>query len=379
MTFKEYIGPVVKEGLKASVRRKLIGRDELSSYCEERYVFGEPERVETDTMAEFEGCPEYKSEYHIEPPFACEVSDVTMFGPGGTIVTRDGEILFESAQNLESYLIGRFVHQLQGSRGVQRLLSGYKQLYAPWLFRGEFDFELIFPMTYPTHNSYYHWVIECLPKLRTLKRYRNMTGKDPVVLIDANPPDWMRESVELLTEAKVVERPQSTIRIQKLVLPSHRNHHPNDFNPSPTEYRWLRNQMYDAAGIDDPGGNRRIYISREDADRRRLTNEAAVIDCLEEYGFESYRLSDLRVHEQVELFAETERIVAPHGAGLVNMIFSSGCEIFELIPKDLVFPFYQCLADHLGHEYEYLSCDSGNGDIEVDLQQMDSRLQELLT
>jgi hypothetical protein len=377
MSFKKYVGPVVRKGIEASVKGKLVGKDELSSYCENKYVFGEFERVETDTVAGFERYPEYKSEYHVEPPFVCEISDVTMFGPGGTVVTRDGNILSESTRNIRGDLVERFVYLLRNPKRVPRLLSGYKQLYAPWLFRGGFDFELAFPVTYPTHKSYYHWVVEYLPKLRTLERYRNETGDDPVVLIDSDPPNWMRESVNLLTNSEVVERPQSTIRIQKLVLPSHRNHHPDDFNPSPAEYHWLRDRMFNAVGVNDSSDDRHVYISREDAERRRVTNEEAVRECVREHGFEIYTLSDLQVSEQVELFAEAETIVAPHGAGLVNLIFSTDSKVLELTPRDLVFPFFQCLANHLGHRYDYLYCDREDGNLKVDVHKLSARLQEL--
>lgn len=379
MTLKEYVGPLARKGLEASVARRLVGRDGLVDYCERKFVFGDPERVATNTIEEFEGYSQYESEYSVEPPFACEVSDVSMFGPGGTVVTHNGRILFESARNLRGDLVERLVYLLRSPTRLPQLLSGYRQLYAPWLPSGGDDFELAFPVTYPTYAGYYHWVVECLPKLRTLERYRDETGTDPAVLIDPDPPSWMRESVGLLTDAEVVERPRSTIRIGTLVLPSHRNHHPDDFNPSPSEYRWLRERMFDAVGVDEPGGDRRIYISRADADRRRVTNEAAVVECLEAHGFESYTLSDLRVREQVQLFAEAETIVAPHGAGLVNMIFSTDCAVLELIPQDLVFPFYQCLADHLGHDYDYLYCDSEDTDLGVDIQQLGSHIEELCT
>lgn len=78
-------------------------------------------------------------------------------------------------------------------------------------------------------------------------------------------------------------------------------------------------------------------------------------------------------------FADAEAIVPPHGPGLVNMIFSPNCEVFELISGNLVFPFYQCVAGHLGHEYEYLYADRENDDSKVDVHQFDSRLQKLFT
>jgi len=375
MGIKSRVGPLVRKGLEISVARKLVGREGLDTYCDRNFVFGDPEQIHTDTIPEFSGHAEYKEDYTVDPPFICEVSDVTMFGPGGTVVAQDGNILFESARNIRADLVKRLVYLLRNPTRLPTLLAGYRHLYVPWLSSGEYDFELAFPVTYPTYAGYYHWVVEYLPKLRILEAYRNETGTDPVVLLDPDPPGWMKESVQLLTDASIVKRPRSPISIRTLVLPSHRNHHPEDFKPSIADYHWLRDQMFDVVDVDDPGSDRRIYISRKDANRRRVVNERAVIQCLEKHGFEAYTLSDLSVREQVRVFADAEQVVAPHGAGLVNMIFSESCEILELIPDDLVFPFYHCLADHLGHEYEYLYCESKNTDICVDIQKLNSSLK----
>lgn len=69
-----------------------------------------------------------------------------------------------------------------------------------------------------------------------------------------------------------------------------------------------------------PGG-RRLFISRADSEQRRLVNETELIAVAAEFGFEPISLSGRSAAEQVELFTSASHIVAPHGAGLVNLLF----------------------------------------------------------
>jgi capsular polysaccharide biosynthesis protein len=66
---------------------------------------------------------------------------------------------------------------------------------------------------------------------------------------------------------------------------------------------------------------RRIHVSRADAATRHLKNDAAVQAMLARSGFETVTLSGMSMREQVALFAAAEVVVAPHGAGLANIVF----------------------------------------------------------
>ena len=83
-----------------------------------------------------------------------------------------------------------------------------------------------------------------------------------------------------------------------------------------------------------PGHNRRVFISRRDAQTRVLNDERVLIKALEERGFECPVMSDLTFQEQVELCANAEIIVSTHGAGLTNMLFRAGkpCKVVEIVP-----------------------------------------------
>lgn len=74
-----------------------------------------------------------------------------------------------------------------------------------------------------------------------------------------------------------------------------------------------------------------FYVTRERSWARRLTNEPEVISALEALGIVSVSLEDLPAGRQAALFRGAQLVVAPHGAGLANLLFASpGCVVLEL-------------------------------------------------
>ncbi len=79
------------------------------------------------------------------------------------------------------------------------------------------------------------------------------------------------------------------------------------------------------------GPRRRLYISRADAPKRRILNEAEIMTRLEPFGFERVVLSNMPVEQLVAAFANAEVILAPHGSGLTNILFSPpGAQVIEI-------------------------------------------------
>jgi hypothetical protein len=76
---------------------------------------------------------------------------------------------------------------------------------------------------------------------------------------------------------------------------------------------------------------RRLYISRAGAVRRRLANEEELIARLRPLGYEIFDPAGVSFREQMESFAAATHIVAPHGAGLANIVFCQpGTQLLEL-------------------------------------------------
>jgi hypothetical protein len=113
---------------------------------------------------------------------------------------------------------------------------------------------------------------------------------------------------------------------------------------SPISSGYIPDRVFDSVksllGIEYVGSGGRYYISREDSAIRRVKNESEVLGYLEKHGFRKLVLDGKSVTEQAKLFACAEWIVAPHGAGLTNILFcASGTKVLEFYPEG-----YSCLT-----------------------------------
>lgn len=96
----------------------------------------------------------------------------------------------------------------------------------------------------------------------------------------------------------------------------------------------------------------RIYVTRDRAGRRRVANEAELWEGLVARGFARVRLEDLTWEEQIATFRRAREVVAPHGAGLANLVFSApGARVVELFNRAYVNPCYWRLAAVVGLDY----------------------------
>lgn len=87
--------------------------------------------------------------------------------------------------------------------------------------------------------------------------------------------------------------------------------------------------LHPELGADYP---EKIYVDRRDSSIRGLMNESEVIRCVERNGFTPVSLTGLSVPEQVLLFSRATHIIAPHGAGSTNILFSNaGTSYLELL------------------------------------------------
>jgi len=115
--------------------------------------------------------------------------------------------------------------------------------------------------------------------------------------------------------------------------------------------------------------SKRILISRAGCSSRRIRNEVPLAKALGSLGFETYTLEEMSPHDQVDLFSRAEFVVAPHGAGLANLLFSSQTAVIELFGSSFVVPHYYLLCKAMGHTYQYICGHSTdrNADMRVEV------------
>jgi hypothetical protein len=98
--------------------------------------------------------------------------------------------------------------------------------------------------------------------------------------------------------------------------------------------------------------SRKLYISRRDSPNRKLENEEEIEALISSYGFEIVSLTGMSLAEQINLFAGATHVIAPHGAGLTNIVF---CKPVTHILEIKLLPYinwcYRRLAGIYGLNY----------------------------
>jgi len=213
--------------------------------------------------------------------------------------------------------------------------------------------------------------MECLPRIRLLEKYGNYTGRYPVLIVPENAPDWMKESMEIVEYAgETTSIGESIISVDSLIVPTFPD-------PTPIEYQWLRNRMLNDVPYTETKFSKRIYISREDATARRVSNKRQLNKLLDSYDIHTYSLGSLSVREQIDLFSQAELIVSPHGAGLTNILFAGQAAIVEMFGQRKA-SMYDRIAEHLNHDYRMIECEQSGVDIVPDIGDVERAVQDLL-
>ncbi len=313
--------------------------------------------LDEESMVEYtepigDRAPANLAQYSLQPQpdsrFICEVPSCRLVGPSAVGFTANDELILATASGDKTTLIKRFPLFL----GEISIKSGISQSY-----RGSEQLDYVFPLV-PFYNQYYyHWIVEYLPKLRALEKYEQETGIEPDILIPADPPSFVTESLSLLGYGsdRWREWNPANYSVNHLIVTNHRNHNmTSGFLHSLDDYEWLRKQM--RSGVNSTSKNRRkIYISRQQSDRgRKILNYEQMTEELVSRGIEPLIMESLSFAKQVKIMMEADMIIGPHGAGLVNMIFSDNPKVIELLPENDLRPHFYMLSDLLDFDYDSL-------------------------
>ena len=177
--------------------------------------------------------------------------------------------------------------------------------------------------------------------------------------------------------------PDEVFECRSLLMPSH-TAPSGHFNEQ--AIRAVRDVLLSAYG-EASGEEKRLYISRRGAGRRRIVNEDEVVSILRKFGFEIIRAEDLSFEQQVRICSRARYLVSNHGAGLTNMLFiKDGGSVLELRHQtDCINNCFFTLASALDLNYFYQTCvaqdpsaDPHDAHLLVDLDQLERNLNLLL-
>lgn len=310
--------------------------------------------------------------FEFTQPFVAEVENVYLVGPDAIGFTEDGKIILETVLNREDIV----------ERSLQRTREAGFDLakIVPNLVRNTEIEEIDFACSLVDYWSYLyaHWLFEVFTRFEALKYYSQKTGKMPPLIIHKNPSIWQAHSLALMGYPieNCLQWESNIVKVKHLVICSKRR---EIGRTSPQACHWVREQIFSHLDREAPVNiplNPNIFISRRKARSRQIVNEDEVIDTLSKWDFVPYVLEDFDWQDQVKLFRQARIIIAPHGAGLTNMIFASPeTKILELFGRKISHAFY-ALAKGLNLEYGCIFCEPREEKILVDCQQLTQLLEK---
>jgi len=218
-------------------------------------------------------------------------------------------------------------------------------------------------------GNYYHWMLDCLPRWKLMAE-AGFKDYDHVLLnTDTLRKPFCRDILDRLG-VPVGERLHcSTLflhEFDELVVPS---------MPFPKwevaawACEWV-SSLFNERNAHSP---ERIYISRRSTKKRRLVNEAELEAQLSARGFKIIQPEQLSVAEQSSMFRRARCVVAPHGAGLTNLIFCpEGTHLIEIkAPQYYKPPCFQNLAAARGFAYSRITGNAGsNTEFDVNIAEI---------
>ena len=238
-------------------------------------------------------------------------------------------------------------------------------------------------------STYYHWMCDILPRVHLLRQHYDLASFDGFV-VDVTAMPFQEETLARLgvPSDRIIASPDHWrfhLSAAELVVPSL----PSRLNVvAPWAVEFLRGLF---GSPERSGAGRRLYLSRANSRGRRVVNEEQLLPVLRRHGFETVYLEHMSVEAQARLFADAGWVLAPHGSGLTNLVFSApGTKVVDLFAPGWVNPCFWTAAECAGVEYHYVlgrgvrppenvDPEDKGADVEVDLPKLEEFLDERLS
>ncbi|MES1182122.1 MAG: glycosyltransferase family 61 protein, partial [Flavobacterium sp.] len=196
------------------------------------------------------------------------------------------------------------------------------------------------PLLDKLSNNYYHWTTESLTRLAAFSEYSGKNYHDYNIIIAADAPAFVRESLTDLFKVKAEKiipwKNNQSGSIEKCILISY----PFIRTEQTVMTNIYNSQLYKLLNTialknikaisDEP---EYLVISRKNANQRKLAGEETILPAFPYIPFRIIYTEDMSYIDQVRAFRNAKIIIAPHGAGLVNLVYvTKKTVVIEIFP-----------------------------------------------
>jgi len=177
----------------------------------------------------------------------------------------------------------------------------------------------------PHIYSYYHLITDLLPHLIDAPKY-------PVLLPEFIPNSYTNFLRKVGFETKIL--PPRDFLVENLYIPEIGEIDWNKKKIKLIQTFFEKNLVSKFfSNVNNSKFKKKIYISRKLVKKRHLTNEEEFLPLLNKHNFKTVFLEKMSIQRQVQLFRSSSHLIAPHGAGLTNVLFAStDIKILEVRP-----------------------------------------------
>jgi hypothetical protein len=321
---------------------------------------------------------------HIPPPRTVDETIHWKFRPGSDPYFRSSGWFFERSfvvpvrQGISRSTGVSFTpsgHVIDLGPGLTPPPSTYRLPYKPLSRIPHID-ESVATLTTFWDSNYFHWLFDVLPRLYLVEQ----AGLKPRWIYASLRHAFQRDSLLRLgygSDAILDAASVPHMSAAELIVPSL----PGTPGVMPDwACTFLRERLAPATTTYEED-RQRVYISRAAARSRRIVNESALESLLASYGFTTVRLETMSFADQVRLFQSARCIVAPHGAGLANLVFChGGASVVEIHPPGRMNVCYWLLSQQASLAYHYVlgSVEGPRNDVEVDVDKLEQTLETAL-
>jgi capsular polysaccharide biosynthesis protein len=238
-------------------------------------------------------------------------------------------------------------------------------------------------------KNYCHWLWEALSKLILLKKefpnsiliLQKSYGKIDFMMKSLEAFGFSKSNIKFIPKKSHL-RVKNLAFIQAIGIPSRGYYDFLNFSEvAQTLVSYYQKELKTDFG-------EKIYISRNRPDKnvpRKVNNEKELVAMLERYGFKTIYMEKFSFLEQVSISSHARFIIAPHGAGISNVMFAKKkCSLLELVNRTWQKTCFAEMCEKIDVNYHRFDCaEFGSeslhlSDINVDVEELEEKLTKIL-
>ena len=228
------------------------------------------------------------------------------------------------------------------------------------------------------HFNYAHWLFDIIPKIKLISIKYPISDMDYFYF--SKLTKFQKETLKLLkiNTKKIIDSNKSRhVQASSVYAVTHPNYFDGTIFKSHSNLpKWIiifLRKLF-LKKINKKFNYENIFIDRSDSSYKHCLpiNNKTVIDFLKSKNFKILKLSKFSIFDQVSIFHNCKKVIAPHGAGLANITFcKKKTKVIELIPKNHSSRTHKRISGINKLKYKLIHCkkisDNRKGDMIVDL------------